>query len=327
MALIGEFGVVMNLIENLDEISKADIFRDVDFSQLESDLDQVREVNLEAGETLLTPASMNQEIFVLLSGELIICLQADDKFAIAHLYPGDCVGEISLIDDRPPSAYVKSNSPCRLLALHRQVVTRMFERQPVLAANLLKLLAERFRLNTDVLVDSIELQQEYRNKADHDELTGLHNRSWMNDVFPRQLDLSERLGQKVTMIMIDVDHFKSINDSHGHLVGDLALTHLTRVIRDKLRDADLIARFGGEEIVALMPRTDQSQAMLVAEKIRSLVEATPMPLDNGEEVSMTISIGLAEWKEGEEMNSLIGRTDRALYHAKQNGRNQISNQG
>ncbi len=166
----------------------------------------------------------------------------------------------------------------------------MFERQPVLAVNLLKLLAERFRQNTDVLVDSIELQQEYRDKSERDVLTGLHNRSWMNEVFPLQLGLSERIGQKVTMIMIDVDHFKKINDNYGHLIGDKALIHLTAVIWENLRETDLPVRFGGEEILVLMPGTVTNRTFTVAERIRTLIEATPLLLDNSKSLNMTISI-------------------------------------
>lgn len=313
----------MNVIENMEIISTAEIFKEVDFEQLESELGEIRKLDLDTGETLLSPSTMNQEIFVLLAGELIICLQENIDHAIARIKPGDCVGEISLIDDRPPSAYVKTASRSSLLAIHRTLLTKMFERQPVLAVNLLKLLADRFRQNTDVLVDSIELQQEYKNKSERDALTGLHNRRWMNEVFPRQLELSERIGQKVTMIMIDVDRFKNINDNYGHLVGDKALIHLTAIIRENLRETDLPVRFGGEEILILMPGIIASRASAVAERIRTLVEATPLLLDDGKSLNMTISIGLAEWNEGEEIESLIGRVDKALYQAKDNGRNQV----
>lgn len=314
----------MNAIKNMAEIFSAEIFRQVDFEQLESELGEIRKFELGAGETLLSPLSMNQEIFVLLTGELIICLQGNVEHTIARIQPGDCVGEISLIDDRPPSAYVKTASQSSLLAIHRTLLTKMFERQPVLAVNLLKLLADRFRQNTDVLVGSIELQQEYRDKSERDALTGLHNRSWMNEVFPRQMQLSERIGQKVTMMMIDVDNFKNINDSYGHLVGDKALIHLTSVVRKNLRETDLPVRFGGEEIVVLMPGTLAGRANAVAERVRTLVEVTPLFLATGESLSMTISIGLTEWKEGEDVEALIGRADRALYLSKDNGRNQVS---
>jgi len=145
----------------------------------------------------------------------------------------------------------------------------------------------------------------------------------MNDVFPKQLELSERIGQKVTLMMIDADYFKKVNDNHGHVAGDETLKHLCKVISENLRETDLLVRFGGEELVVLMPGTIVTQAHVVAERVRSLVESQPVILDNGKNVDVTISIGLAEWSEEESVENLIEKADRALYSAKESGRNKV----
>jgi len=95
--------------------------------------------------------------------------------------------------------------------------------------------------------------------------------------------------------MIDADHFKKVNDEHGHAVGDQALNHLTRIIQDNLRQTDLLARYGGEELVVLMPGTLLAHAHLVAERVRALVECTVLTLDDEKHLPITVSIGLAEW--------------------------------
>ncbi len=312
-----------NLPVSINDFESINIFKKVDLKQLESHLNQVRKIIIPGGETLLSPLESNQEIFILVEGELAITLQKADSHAIARILPGDCVGELSIIDDRPPSAYVKTSGNCTLLTIHRDVLTLMFEQEPDLAVNLLKLLTDRFRKNNNVLINSIQLQREYRDKAERDELTGLHNRAWMSDIFPKQLELSERIGQTVTLLMIDADYFKKVNDTFGHRAGDETLKHLCKIISENLRETDLLVRYGGEELVVLMPGTIVHQAHIVAERVRSIVELQPVTLENGKNITVTISIGMAEWREGENMGDLIDRADRALYVAKDNGRNQI----
>lgn len=304
-------------------LRQAEIFRNVDLDKLKSQFDQINMVQIQSGQTILSPSNTNQHIYILHQGELIICLQEKSNYAIATIHPGDCVGEISIIDDRPPSAYVKATRDSRLMTIHRDVLTKMFGLEPLLAVNLMKLFADKFRQNNTVLVNSMELQQEYRTKAERDALTGLYNRTWMNEVFPRQMDLSERIGQKITLVIVDVDHFKKVNDEYGHLIGDMALRHLAFVIQKNLRESDLLVRYGGEELIVLMPGTILSSAHVVAERVRALVMDSPLILENGQKLEMTVSMGMTEWRVGEKLDSMIERSDQALYEAKKNGRNQI----
>lgn len=307
----------------LDDLKQIDVFTQVNIEALSEFLPQIEKLTIQPDQTLLSPESENMHIYALLQGEFLICLQANGQRPVTYIKPSDCVGEISIIDDRPPSAYVITMEECEVLSIHRDVLTRMFETQANLAVNLLKLLGERFRQNNNILVSSMELQEEYRNRAERDELTGLHNRSWMNEVFPRQLELSHRIGQQVAMMMIDADHFKQINDVHGHQVGDQALQHLADIIANNLRETDLLVRFGGEELVVLMPGTTASKAQVVAERVRSLVEITPLTTEQGQQLPMSISLGLSLWREGETVKNLIERADRAMYAAKQEGRNRV----
>jgi diguanylate cyclase (GGDEF)-like protein len=311
----------------LKEIFAARIFEGVDKEQLADSIADVRMVRKGAGEVLLSPIELNKEVFILLEGRLIICLEPDNFHPVATISPGDCVGELSIIDDRPPTAYVICADESRLAAIPRKTITTMFNKEPVLAVNLLSLLAERFRQNNEILITSLGLQRQYRDQAETDALTGIHNRTWMNEVFPRQLELSDRIGQNISLALIDIDHFKLVNDRHGHQTGDTALRHIAHIISSNLRATDLLARYGGEEIMVLMPATDIPTAMGICERLRLITENTPLLMSKGVNIPMTISIGLAQLFSGEGIEELIERADKALYRAKDSGRNKIVSSG
>ena len=130
----------------------------------------------------------------------------------------------------------------------------------------------------------------------------------------------------MSLIVLDLDFFKQVNDRHGHLIGDLALRHVVDLIRAAKREPDILARFGGEEFVVLLPATRQADAETVAERIRAEVEASPLVAD-GSVVPLTVSLGVGSLAPGEpvpDIDFLIARADEALYRAKQSGRNQVA---
>lgn len=175
------------------------------------------------------------------------------------------------------------------------------------------------------LVNSLQLQHEYQNHAIVDVLTGLHNRRWLDDVFARQLARCTEEGHDLSLIMVDADHFKSYNDTQGHLGGDCALRALGAVIIDNIRPNDLAARYGGEEFAILLPNTSLAKAVTMAERLRIEVEKMPITApDNRSLPSITVSLGLAEMQKGDTLATLIASADAALYRAKQKGRNRVS---
>jgi diguanylate cyclase (GGDEF)-like protein len=151
-----------------------------------------------------------------------------------------------------------------------------------------------------------------------DSLTGVYNRRTILDTAERLERSAEHAG-KLSILMIDVDHFKSVNDNHGHAAGDAVLCEITRVLRAQIRATDFLGRYGGEEFLVLMPDTGPEGALKVAEKLRSTVEAgvrQPQPV--------TISIGVATTRESDTMlDRTLSRADTALYEAKTAGRNQV----
>jgi diguanylate cyclase (GGDEF)-like protein len=158
----------------------------------------------------------------------------------------------------------------------------------------------------------------------HDGLTGLLNRRALEEALEAQVQRSRRGGEAFCVLMLDADHFKSINDRFGHAVGDLALKHLSAVLRSHMREVDRVARFGGEEFLVLMPGLDLAEALPVAERLRALIASVPLPHGDAT-TTLSVSIGIAEWGGPQEESSrLLVRADAALYDAKQHGRDRVA---
>ena len=137
---------------------------------------------------------------------------------------------------------------------------------------------------------------------------------------------AERYRHTLSVIFFDLDHFKAINDLHGHQFGDEVLRSLARSVRETMRTIDTVGRYGGEEFVVILPETDYWQAMIVAERLRVRIATTTFAnTPTGSTVAITISIGVAAFsKDGDSLDDLIRTADNALYHAKRNGRNRVS---
>ena len=153
-----------------------------------------------------------------------------------------------------------------------------------------------------------------------DELTGLHNRRSFNEIFALALSSARRHGQPLSLISIDLDHFKAVNDTFGHTVGDLVLKDFSDLLLHMVREEDVVARWGGEEFIILLSHTAAEAATALAERIRSSCEQNP---GRASARVMTASFGVAQLQEGESDNDLIKRADHALYRAKHEGRNRV----
>lgn len=158
-----------------------------------------------------------------------------------------------------------------------------------------------------------------------DPLTGLANRRYFMSVLEQELDRVARSGEMALLLMVDIDFFKKVNDTHGHLVGDRVIKHIAQAILQSVRPMDTVARFGGEEFAVILPSCQPAFAAVVAERIREKVENTPIPLDSGEVLRSTVSCGGAfapQWVRSS-VAAWIERADAQLYRAKNSGRNRV----
>ncbi|MCA6216794.1 GGDEF domain-containing protein [Ideonella sp. B7] len=154
-----------------------------------------------------------------------------------------------------------------------------------------------------------------------DALTQLLNRRFLPAVLSRETELCRHSGHGYALLLLDVDHFKAINDGHGHAAGDLVLQHLAHVLMANVRSGDSVFRYGGEEFLIVMVELNDQQALQVAEKVRQAVTAEPLRLADGQHLPITVSIGVATYDGHPDYQFLLERADRALYQAKHGGRN------
>ena len=178
------------------------------------------------------------------------------------------------------------------------------------------LLARRFMMHAQLVV-----------KSRIDTKTGLLNAATWESEAAAQIVAAVRTRSPLSVALMDIDHFKTVNDTHGHLVGDMALRAVSAVLSEQLRSYDLAGRFGGEEFVVLLPHTREADALTIAERLRAHIAATSIPIQDsalpGACIRLTVSIGVAALDAaGAELTDLLAAADAALYHAKQNGRNQ-----
>ncbi|MGD2131865.1 MAG: PleD family two-component system response regulator [Maricaulaceae bacterium] len=156
-----------------------------------------------------------------------------------------------------------------------------------------------------------------------DQLTGLHNRRYLNSQLTELISSAHGEGKSVAVIIADIDHFKQINDAHGHDAGDVVLREFAGRLAINVRAIDAACRYGGEEFVVIMPDADLDAARSVAERIRRAVQDKPISAAKGVELDVTVSLGVASLEPGDDLNRLIKRADQALYAAKQRGRNRV----
>lgn len=169
--------------------------------------------------------------------------------------------------------------------------------------------------------------QQLRDTATRDALTGLHNRRRFDEILNKEFELASENGWPLSIGFIDLDHFKKINDTYGHQVGDEVLIKVAAVLKEHVRERDFVMRYGGEEFVALLPGTGLEQARLAFERLRSAVEKEAHKSPGGTSFRATVSIGLASHMDGDRRATspvdLIRSADKALYEAKRLGRNQV----
>ena len=298
------------------------LFEGMDFSSVEYMLERCTLRELAEGEKLLQPEVENRHLYMILDGELSVHLVGQATLEHTSLGAGECTGEISLVDGKNPSALVVAAKPTRVLVVPHDTVWSMVDQSHDVARNLLAIIAGRMRNDNSALISSHNKRAQYEHQATVDALTGVHNRRWMSEAFPRVLHRCKLDNSHSAILVIDIDFFKRVNDSYGHLVGDVALKSLAKIMQVNLRPHDLLVRYGGEEFAILLPDTEIEQARSIAERLRTMVAANEVI--SGELVfKITVSIGIAPTTQEGSLEEFFGAADRALYRAKELGRNRI----
>lgn len=302
---------------DIEFLSKVKMFEGLSNDELESLRECFVVLDLAPGKKLFKQGQAGQNLYIVRKGCVDIELLANQgrSVKITSLKKGECFGELSALDGIPRSATAVAAEKTTLLEFPKDRFMAAMEDYPVIAKNLLMMLSSHVRTTNNWVIT-------FEGQANVDKLTGLYNRRWFDKMLEQEYERSNRSDNPLTILLVDVDHFKSINDRYGHLTGDQVLMQLSRVLYRGVRTMDLLARMGGEEFAVILPETTQQGAADVAERIRDLVEKNIFFDLDGERMDrVTISIGIAEKKLLETPNDLIAKGDRALYLAKSSGRN------
>lgn len=309
-----------------EELRQIQLFQSVDLDAIKGILDACTIRSLGAGEVLIAAGQDNRTVYFLLEGHVRIHLASLEDQPTAILGPGESVGEMSVVDHKPASAFVVAAEPVRLLAMEEEILWSLVHSSHAAASNLLIGLSHRLR-HADAMISEggREMEPDYRHHGTVDALTGLHNRFWLETLLDRQVQRSAVGGLPLSVIMIDIDHFRTFNDHYGPSYGDRVLYAMALTLSGHLRPTEIIGRYGGDEFVVILPDVGLDVARDIGERLhRGVMDAVPVTPNGSSIPHPTISIGLATLKEGQMGKELLAEAEQALSRTKTGGRNRIA---
>jgi diguanylate cyclase (GGDEF)-like protein len=283
-------------------------------------------IQLDADEAVTE--SNRARLYIVLRGALSVATDTRTGMAdgtVSKILPGESVGEQSVLDEEANLSSITALEYSELLVIEAEVVWQLIDESNVLARNLLRLLSFRIRAANAQLRRRQKLGEFYRQLSMIDGLTGLYNRAWLNDLLPTMISTAHSSNAPLALIMIDLDHFKQFNDTHGHLAGDQALRAAAQVLSGALRPTDFAVRYGGEEMMVLLPDTSDKVAVAVAERLCERMQQATVFADMRQPLPhITASFGVATLHPQQSEQDLIAAADAALYRAKALGRNRVA---
>ncbi len=299
--------------------------------EVEKVAEHLSAAELEAGQTLFREGEKGNDLYILADGAAAVSIQLPDggTHEIARFAPGDFFGEMSIFDDAPRSASCTAIARSTLYSLSRDAFMDVIAQHPRIALKLmyrmLNITTQRLRGTSEFVSEMVQWGESARKRAVTDELTGVYNRRFLEDSLGTFLAEAQETGRPMCLAMVDLDRFREINELYGHAVGDESIKAAARVLRSLLRETDVIARYGGDEFVLILPDTEPVHATRLLSSVCAAVARLPLLKDmKGSITTVTASMGVAGFPiHAAELSGLRAAADAALYRAKEEGRNRV----
>lgn len=318
-------------VETLPQIEESSFLSMLDDCDRESLRLFATERTCVSGEVILREDQAGDCMYLIRRGTAVV-FKGDvySPMIIAARGEGGLIGEMTLIEKQPRSATVVALEPLSLWCISNASFLQLSSRSPAFSLKLLGLLSSRLR-ETDERYKEIlsngkqrdEILEALRDQVLRDPLTGLYNRRYLETILAQKIPPAEQGGNETGILMLDVDHFKQVNDTYGHPAGDAVLQALAKLVLERIRAEDIACRFGGEEFVVILPGAPLDVVRERAEVIRRDFQATRVA-HQGLEITVTLSIGAAMCPaDGRDGAAVLACADRALYQAKEEGRNRV----
>ncbi len=312
--------------EVIDFLKHVDIFSLLTNEELTVMVGYLNTVEIEEGQPLFREGEAGHELFIVRSGKIRVSIRLKDgkEKEITEFKPGDFFGEMSIFEDAPRSATCYAIKSSKLFTLLDSDFYALIEGHPSMAIKIMyrmsNITTRRLRSTGEFLSDMVLWGERARKRAITDELTGVYNRHFLEDALGDHFRRAKQSGHVLSLIMVDLDYFRSINDKFGHRKGDEIILKTVEVFQRHTGDRDIIARYGGDEFTIVLPSTGQDRAMELAERICK--EVASMDILDG--MRITTSQGVASFPiNAGDLESLRKRADEALYKAKELGRNRV----
>lgn len=306
------------------------------FSLLESDeinkiIKYFKTHDIGKNEILFNEGDSGNDLFIVKSGVIASTVTLPDggQRAIASFEAGNFFGEMSIFEKAPRSATCSCDEKCSLLSLHEKDFYEIVEKYPDIAIKImyrmLNITTQRLRNTGEFLSDMVTWGESASRRAITDEMTGAYNRRYLDDAIISQFEKAVKNVTPLSIIMIDLDYFRQINESYGHGTGDRMIIEVVKIYNKNLRKSDMLARYGGDEFTVLLPETDLKKAAEIAENVRVEVERLDILKEfNGPIKQVTLSQGISSFPESaDNLKKLRELADQSLYTAKEQGRNRV----
>ena len=312
-------------------LKHVELFSLLNDREIESIIDFLRIIQIDETEALFRQGDEGHELFIVRSGRIRVSISLHDgrEKDITEFLPGDFFGEMSIFENAPRSATCYASTQSSLYALMGRDFYRLMEDSPSLAAKIMfrmsNITTRRLRSTGEFLTDMVVWGEKARRRAITDELTGVYNRHFLDDALENQMHRAREGDSPLSVVMVDLDHFRSINDAYGHEVGDEILLQAVQVFKKHLREGDILARYGGDEFTIIMPQTESETARNIAQMVREEMEQLEtLQRFGGRPTRVTTSQGIAAFpSHAFDLAALMKKADEALYIAKERGRNRV----